>query len=167
MQHRIQQQIQQCVQRDQRSQCTDDRHHAACLEEEQPVLAAVFFKMFGLDSAAALVAPHAGVFHDRVTVEHHHQTASELKSKKHGLYLVWSLSFRAGNHLELPPLCSGNRRGNFILICNSGKSADFPELPLHERGRYGQRHFRSKRLFTEGVAAASSSKCNQPERPFL
>ena len=104
MQHRIQQQIQQRVQRDQRIQCADDRHHAACLEEEQPVLAAVFFKMFGLDGAAALVAPHAGVFHDRVTVEHHHQAAGELKSKKHGLYLVWSLSFRAGNDLELPPL---------------------------------------------------------------
>ena len=88
MQHRIQQQIQQRVQRDQRIQCADDRHHAACLEEEQPVLAAVFFKMFGLDGAAALVAPHAGVFHDRVTVEHHHQAAGELKSKKHGLYLV-------------------------------------------------------------------------------
>ena len=65
-------------------------------------------------------------------------------------------SFGQENNLELPPLCSGNRRGNFILICNSGKSADFPELPLHGRGRYGQRHFRSKRLFTVGVAAANS-----------
>ena len=33
----------------------------------------------------------------------------------------------------------------------------FPlQTPLHGRGRYGQRHFRSKRLFTVGVAAANS-----------
>ena len=60
----IQQQIQQRVQRDQRIQCADDRHHAACLEEEQPVLAAVFFKMFGLDGAAALMRPAMyGAYH--------------------------------------------------------------------------------------------------------
>ncbi len=115
MQHRIQQQIQQRVQRDQRIQCADDRHHAACLEEEQPVLAAVFFKMFGLDGAAALVAPHAGVFHDRVTVEHHHQAASELKSKKHGLYLVvLSPQTEASSGAGSPALQSsrgGSRRG--------------------------------------------------------
>ena len=57
---------------------------------------------------------------------------------------------------------SGNRRGNFILICNSGKSADFPELPLHGRGRYGQWHFRSKRLFTGGVVTGSGIGCCWP-----
>ena len=72
----------------------------------------------------------------------------------------------------MPPLCSGNRRGNFILIrvCRglraapnafsqegSLRAAAFPlQTSLHGRGRYGQRHFRSKRLFTVGVAAANS-----------
>jgi hypothetical protein len=45
------------------------------------------------------------------------------------------------NDFECPPLCSGHiQRKEYFLICSSGKSADFPELPFHGRGRKGRWH---------------------------
>ena len=45
------------------------------------------------------------------------------------------------NDLECPPLCSGHiQRKEYFLICSSGKSADFPELPFHGWGRKGRWH---------------------------
>ena len=79
----IQQSVQQGIQRDERIQCTDHRHHAACLQKEQAVLAAVFLKVFRFDGTAALISPDTGIFHDRIAVEYHHQAKGELKAKKH------------------------------------------------------------------------------------
>ena len=84
----VQQSVQQGIQRDERIQCTDHRHHTACLQEEQAILAAVFLKVLRLDGTAALIAPDTGIFHDRIAVEYHHQAKGELKTKKHLLYLV-------------------------------------------------------------------------------
>lgn len=43
------------------------------------------------------------------------------------------------NDFECPPLCSGHiQRKEYFIICSSGKSADFPELPFHGRGRKGR-----------------------------
>ena len=80
----VQQSVQQGIQRDERIQCTDHRHHTACLQEEQAILAAVFLKVFGLDGTAALIAPDTGIFHDRVAVKDHHQAKGELKAKNIG-----------------------------------------------------------------------------------
>ena len=45
------------------------------------------------------------------------------------------------NDFECPPLCSGHiQRKEYFIICSSGKSADFPELPFHGRGRKGRWH---------------------------
>ena len=44
----------------------------------------------------------------------------------------------------MAPLRSANISGKIILICTSGKSADFPEVPFHGRGRSGEQYF----LFT-------------------
>ena len=44
------------------------------------------------------------------------------------------------NDLECPPRCSGHNQRNFIIICDSGKSADFPESPFHGKGRKGKQH---------------------------
>lgn len=45
------------------------------------------------------------------------------------------------NDFECPPLCSGHiQRKEYFIICSSGKSADFPELPFHEWGRKGRWH---------------------------
>ena len=79
----VQQSVQQGIQRDECIQCTDHRHHAACLQKEQAVLAAVFLKVFRFDGTAALIAPDTGIFHDRIAVEYHHQAKGELKAKKH------------------------------------------------------------------------------------
>ena len=49
--------------------------------------------------------------------------------------------------LELAPLRSANISGKIILVCTSGKSADFPEVPFHGRGRSGEQYF----LFTVPV----------------
>ena len=49
--------------------------------------------------------------------------------------------------LELAPLRSANISGKIIFICTSGKSADFPEVPFHGRGRSGKQYF----LFTVPV----------------
>ena len=49
--------------------------------------------------------------------------------------------------LELAPLRSANISGKIIFICTSGKSADFPEVPFHGRGRSGEQYF----LFTVPV----------------
>ena len=49
--------------------------------------------------------------------------------------------------LELAPLRSANISGKIIFICTSGKSADFPEVPFHGRGRSGVQYF----LFTVPV----------------
>ena len=51
--------------------------------------------------------------------------------------------------------------GIIILFRNSGKSADFPELPFHGRGRNGKRHLQRRFLRKRGAAAkglASSPK---------
>ena len=47
----------------------------------------------------------------------------------------------------MAPLRSANISGKIILICTSGKSADFPEVPFHGRGRSGEQYF----LFTVPV----------------
>ena len=45
------------------------------------------------------------------------------------------------NDFECPPLCSGHiQRKEYFIICSSGKSADFPELPFHGWGRKGRWH---------------------------
>ena len=49
--------------------------------------------------------------------------------------------------LELAPLHSANISGKIILICTSGKSADFPEVLFLGRGRSGEQYF----LFTVPV----------------
>ena len=49
--------------------------------------------------------------------------------------------------LELAPLRSANISGKIIFICTSGKSADFPEVLFHGRGRSGKQYF----LFTVPV----------------
>ena len=49
--------------------------------------------------------------------------------------------------LELASLRSANISGKIILICTSGKSADFPEVLFHGRGRSGEQYF----LFTVPV----------------
>ena len=49
--------------------------------------------------------------------------------------------------LELAPLRSANISGKIIFICTSGKSADFPEVIFHGRGRSGEQYF----LFTVPV----------------
>ena len=49
--------------------------------------------------------------------------------------------------LELAPLRSANISRKIIFICTSGKSADFPEVPFHGRGRSGEQYF----LFTVPV----------------
>ena len=49
--------------------------------------------------------------------------------------------------LELAPLRSANISGKIIFICTSGKSADFPEVFFHGRGRSGEQYF----LFTVPV----------------
>ena len=49
--------------------------------------------------------------------------------------------------LELAPLRSANISGKIILICTSGKSADFPEVFFHGRGRSREQYF----LFTVPV----------------
>ena len=41
-------------------------------------------------------------------------------------------SWGSKNDFECPPLCSGHiQRKEYFIICSSGKSADFPELPFH------------------------------------
>ena len=45
------------------------------------------------------------------------------------------------NDFECPPLCSGHiQRKEYFLICSSGKSTDFPELPFHGWGRKDRWH---------------------------
>lgn len=58
----VQQSVQQGIQRDECIQCTDHRHHTACLQKEQAILAAVFLKVLRLDGTAALIAPDTGIF---------------------------------------------------------------------------------------------------------
>ena len=57
------------------------------------------------------------------------------------------LAGRCPNNSSLfPPLAavvvvaSHIQRNEYFLICSSGKSADFPELPFHGRGRKGRWH---------------------------
>ena len=47
----------------------------------------------------------------------------------------------------MAPLRSANISGKIIFICTSGKSADFPEVLFHGRGRSGEQYF----LFTVPV----------------
>ena len=47
----------------------------------------------------------------------------------------------------MAPLRSANISGKIIFICTSGKSADFPEVPFHGRGRSEEQYF----LFTVPV----------------
>ena len=46
----------------------------------------------------------------------------------------------------MAPLRSANISGKIIFICTSGKSADFPEVPFHGRGRSGKQHFYLRHL---------------------
>ena len=43
--------------------------------------------------------------------------------------------------------------GILILICKLGKSADFPNLPFHRRGRGGELHLQHRFLRKRGAAA--------------
>ena len=45
-----------------------------------------------------------------------------------------------------------HQRNNYLKFRNSGKSADFPELPFHGRGRNGQRHLQRRLLCKRGAA---------------
>ena len=45
-----------------------------------------------------------------------------------------------------------HQRNNYLKFRNSGKSADFPELPFHGRGRNSQRHLQRRFLRKHGAA---------------
>ena len=45
-----------------------------------------------------------------------------------------------------------NQRKEHFKFRNSGKSADFPELPFHGRGRKGKRHLQRRFLRKRGAA---------------
>ena len=47
--------------------------------------------------------------------------------------------------------------GKNIFICKSGKSADFPDLLFHGRGRSGKRHLQRRFLRKRGAAGNSPS----------
>ena len=50
-------------------------------------------------------------------------------------------------------LRSGHFKRNFIIICDSGKSADFPESPFHGKGRKGNQHLLSVPLKKDSLPA--------------
>ena len=50
--------------------------------------------------------------------------------------------------------------GIIILFRNSGKSADFPELPFHGRGRNGKQHLQRRFLRKRGAAGNESSQAH-------
>ena len=52
----------------------------------------------------------------------------------------------------LPLRSSHVQRKNYFKFRNSGKSADFPELPFHGRGRGGKRHLQRRFLRKRGAA---------------
>ena len=55
--------------------------------------------------------------------------------------------------MECAPRCSAHhQRNNYLKFRNSGKSADFPELPFHGRGRNGKRHLQRRFLRKRGAA---------------
>ena len=52
-----------------------------------------------------------------------------------GEHFLCPFPCRAQHDFECAPRCSAhNQRKIYFLICNSGKSADFPELPFHGWG---------------------------------
>ena len=53
-----------------------------------------------------------------------------------------------------------NQRKDYFKFCNSGKSADFPELPFHRRRRNSKRH--SQRRFLRKRGAAEKLCCPAP-----
>ena len=59
--------------------------------------------------------------------------------------------------LELAPLRSANISGKIIFICTSGKSADFPEVPFHGRGRSGEQYFLSTVPVTGEIVPGSNT----------
>ena len=48
-----------------------------------------------------------------------------------------------------------NQRKEYFKFRNSGKSADFPELPFHGRGRKGKQHLQRRFLRKRGAAGDS------------
>ena len=54
------------------------------------------------------------------------------------------------------------QRKNYFIFCNSGKSADFPELPFHGRGRGGKRQL--PHLFPSETAARRAAGSPSPSR---
>ena len=52
--------------------------------------------------------------------------------------------------------------GIIILFRNSGKSADFPELPFHGRGRNGKQHLQRRFLRKHGAAQAVTERVPSP-----
>lgn len=57
--------------------------------------------------------------------------------------------------------------GIIILFRNSGKSADFPELPFHGRGRNGKQHLQRRFLRKCGAAGNESSQAHCVRQPCL
>ena len=51
-----------------------------------------------------------------------------------------------------------------FLFRNSGKSADFPELPFHGRGRNGKRHLQRRFLRKRGAAVSGLALSVKPCR---
>ena len=49
-----------------------------------------------------------------------------------------------------------------FLFRNSGKSADFPELPFHRRGRNGKQHLQRRFLRKRGAAQAVTERVPSP-----
>ena len=82
---------------------------------------------------------------------------------------------RGRDDLKWLPLRSSHiQRKNYFKFRNSGKSADFPELPFHGRGRNGKRHLQRRFLRKRGAGVsvlalsvfALQIHLSQRERPW-